>query len=553
MDFSAVAETLDRLEATQSRLEMTVIVAQLLKDAGRDLSRVTLFVQGRAFPLWDSREIGVAQKTMTKCIATASGATQKKVEDTIAKLGDTGLAAEALLSKKVQTTLSQKRMTLAEIATMFDRMAAMQGSGSSEKKARHVVELLNSVAANEAKYLVRLLLGEMRVGVGEGIVRDAIAQAYGVPAEEVERAFSLINDYSEVAEISRDSGAKGLAKITMRLNRPLRPMLAQTVHSVAEALENGCNAFEYKYDGMRMQAHIKGNAVRVFTRRLEDVTHQFPDVVAAIHASVKAKDAIIEGETVAVDRDEHPKPFQLLSRRIKRKYGVDEMAKGIPVITYLFDCMYLNGEDLVAKSMKERRKALKKIVTETDRVRFSKTLVTGNAKDAEAFYKEALKLGHEGVMAKNLDAAYKPGSRVGYMYKLKPVTETLDLAIIGAEWGEGRRASWLGSYLLACRDPDTNAFLEIGRMATGMKDEQLEYLTEALKPFIEFERGKEVRLKPTIVVEAGYQEIQRSPTYSSGYALRFPRLVRIREDRAPEECDSLDRVASIYERFTAKK
>jgi len=553
MDFSAVAETLDRLEATPSRLEMAVIVAQLFKDAGRDLPMVTLFVQGRAFPPWDAREIGVAQKTMTKCIATASGATQKKVEDAIAKLGDTGLAAESLLSKKVQTTLSQKRMSLAEITAMFDRMAAMQGSGSSEKKARHVVELLNSAAANEAKYLVRLLLGEMRVGVGEGIVRDAIAQAYEVPAEEVERAFSLINDYSEVAVISRDKGVAGLAKITMRLNRPLRPMLAQTVHSVAEALENGCNAFEYKYDGMRMQAHIKGNNVRVFTRRLEDVTHQFPDVVSAIKASVKAKDAIIEGETVAVDANERPKPFQLLSRRIKRKYGIDEMVKQIPVITYLFDCMYLNGEDLVAKPMKERRKALKKVVRETERVRFSKTVVTSDVKQAEAFYKEALSLGHEGVMAKNLDAGYKPGSRVGYMYKLKPVTETLDLAIIGAEWGEGRRASWLGSYLLACRDPDTNAFLEIGRMATGMKDEQLEYLTETLKPFIEFERGKEVRLKPTIVVEAGYQEIQKSPTYSSGYALRFPRLVRIREDRAPEECDTLDRVAAIYERFTAKK
>jgi len=318
-------------------------------------------------------------------------------------------------------------------------------------------------------------------------------------------------------------------------------------------MDSGCHAFEYKYDGMRMQAHIKNGEVRVFTRRLEDVTHQFPDVADAIKKSVTAKEAIIEGETVAVDENERPRPFQLLSRRIKRKYKIDEVVESIPVVTYLFDCMYLDGKNLTTDSMKKRRATLKKIMRETAHVKFSKTLVTDSAKGAEAFYKKSLKLGHEGVMAKNLSAAYKPGSRVGYMYKLKPVTETLDLVIVAAEWGEGRRASWLGSYLLACRDPDTNEFLSIGRMATGMTDEQLQFLTDTLKPTIEFEKGKFVKLKPTMVVEAGYQEIQKSPTYDSGYALRFPRLVRIREDRAPEECDSLDRVASLHERFTAKK
>ncbi|MCK4327892.1 MAG: ATP-dependent DNA ligase [Candidatus Diapherotrites archaeon] len=553
MDFAAVAETLSTLEETPSRLEMTEIVASLLKSSGRDLRTVVLFIRGRVFPPWDPREIGVAQKSMIKCVSTATGTPAKKVEETIAALGDTGLAAEALFTKKPQTTLTKKKMSLAEIHSSLEKMASWEGKGTQEKKGRHVIELLNSVSPNEVKYLVRLVLGEMRVGVGEGIMRDAIAKAFGVPAAEAERAFSLINDYSEVAEIARTKGEAGLKKIGILLFRPLRPMLAQTVHSVQEALDNGCRAWEYKYDGMRIQAHIKNGEVRVFTRRLDDVTHQFPDVAEAIKNTVTAKEAIIEGETVAVDESERPRPFQFLSRRIKRKYKIDEMVRDIPVITYLFDCMYLDGKNLTTQKMKGRRAALNKIVTEGNHVKFSRTLITNSADKAESFYKESLKLGHEGVMAKNLGAAYKPGSRVGYMYKLKPVTETLDLVIVAAEWGEGRRANWLGSYLLACRDPDTNEFLSIGRMATGAKDEQLQYLTDTLKPTIEFQKGKFVKLRPTLVVEAGYQEIQKSPTYESGYALRFPRLITIREDRAPEECDSLDRVASLHERFTAKK
>lgn len=547
MDFAAVAQTLQKLEETSSRLELTDIVTELLTNSGRDLKIVTLFVQGKIFPPWEERDLGIAQKSMIKAISTATGMPAKKVEDKIAELGDTGLAAEKLFEKKIQTTLSSKTMSLKEIYKHLDKLTHMEGKGSQERKNKYVVELLNSVSANEVKYLVRLLLGEMRIGVGEGIVRDAIAKAFDVPADEAERAFSMINDYPEVAEIARKDGVKGLKKIDIKLFRPLRPMLAQSVHSVEEAFDSNCHAFQRKYDGMRMQAHIKGNEIRIFTRRLDDVTKQFPDVVEAIKG-VKCKTAIIEGETVAVDKDERPKPFQSLSRRIKRKYEIDEMVKEIPVITYLFDCMYLDGKNLVPEPMEKRLKSLESIFTEGKHLRLAKTLVTDDAKEAEKFYNESLKFGHEGVMCKNLDAVYKPGSRVGYMYKLKPVTETLDLAIVGAEWGEGRRANWLGSYLLACRDPDTNEFLTIGRMATGMTDENLQHFTDTLKDDIEYQKGKFVKLRPRLVVEAGYQEIQKSPTYASGYALRFPKLIRIREDRDPEECDTLDRVASLYER-----
>jgi len=553
MDFAAVAKTLGKLESTRSRLEMAEIVKGLFQDSGSDLGIVALFVQGKIFPPWDRREIGIAQKSMVKAIAMATGVPAGKVDDKIAELGDTGLAAEELFKKKSQTTLSKSAMSLSGIYALLEKLAAMEGTGSQDRKNKYVMELLSSVGSTGVKYMVRLLLGEMRIGVGEGIVRDAIASAFDVPAEEAERAFSLVNDYAEVAEIARNSGVAGLKKVKIKLFRPLRPMLAQSVHSVKEALDSHCHALEYKYDGMRTQVHIKNGEVHIFTRRLDNVTKQFPDVVEAIKRGVAAKDAIIEGETVAVDESERPKPFQLLSRRIKRKYGIKGMVSSIPVITYLFDCMYLNGENLLPKPMSERRKALESIVTEGEHLRFSKTVVTDDAKEAEVFYKEALALGHEGVMAKNLNAEYKPGSRVGYMYKLKPVTETLDLVIVGAEWGEGRRAQWLGSYLLACRDPVTNEFLEIGRMGTGISDEQLQNFTDAFKGDVEYQKGKFVKLRPRSVVEVGYQDLQKSPTYSSGYALRFPKLIRIREDRDPEECDTLDRVASLYEKFSLRK
>jgi DNA ligase-1 len=489
---------------------------------------------------------------MVKAIAKATGYTEDKVEKLIAKTGDTGIAAQELFDKKVQTTLGYRKLDLAEIAAEFDKLSAMEGSGSADRKIKYTMDLLNNASALETKYLARLLLGEMRLGVGEGIVRDAIAKAFNVDAALAERAYSMINDYGEVASIARDKGERGLRAIGIRMFRPLRPMLAQLVHSTQEAIDNKCTVFEKKFDGMRAQIHVKEGEARVFTRRLDEVTKQFPDVVKAVEKGVKCENCIIEGEAVAYKKDQ-PLPFQHLSRRIKRKYDIDEMVRSIPVKLFLFDCMYLDGENLLLAPLRNRRKSLESIVKEHGNLILSPQLATSKPKEADKFYKAALEEGHEGVMCKNPDAEYKPGSRVGYMYKLKPVTESLDLVIVGAEWGEGRRTKWLGSFLLACRDPDTNELLEIGRMATGLNDEQLQYLTDLLKPDILEQKGKSVRLRPNLVVEAGYQEIQKSPTYASGYALRFPKLIRMREDRGIDECDTIDRVDDLYARFTKKK
>jgi len=549
MDFSTLVEIYEKLEKTTSRLEMTSIVSEFLSTVPDDkLPVILLFLMGRVFPIWSDKELGVGSKLVIKAISNVSGIPEFRIEDKIRETGDTGLAAESLLVKKVQTTLFQEKLTVEKVHHNLEKLASVEGKGAQDKKISYITELLSFAEPVEAKYIIRLILEELRLGVGEGIVRDAIARAFNVDAKLVERAYSLISDIGEVARIAKNEGNEGLKKAKIIPGRPIEVMLAQKVENVSEALKKlGIAAFEIKYDGARLQIHKYNNVVELFTRRLENVTRQFPEVVKYAEKNIKANSAIVEGEMVAIISKEnrHPRPFQDLSKRIKRKYNIEEMIEKIPVEVNLFDIVYYNGKQLIDEKFNERRKILRKIINETNLFRLSDQLVTDDAKKAEEFYERALDLGHEGVMAKNLDAPYQPGSRVGYMYKIKPIMETLDLVIVGATWGEGRRAHWLGSYLLAVRDPDTGDFLTIGRMATGFTDDQLKEMTSILKPLITEQIGKEVKLKPKIVVEVGYEEIQRSPTYESGYALRFPRLIRIRDDKQVKDADTLQRIEEI--------
>jgi len=307
-------------------------------------------------------------------------------------------------------------------------------------------------------------------------------------------------------------------------------------------------AIEYKYDGMRAEVHKKGNEIWVFTRRLENVTKQFPDLVELCKKCLKPKECVVEGEVLAIDpKTGYPLPFQILSQRIHRKYNIDEMVKKIPIQMNLFDIVYLEGKMLFDKVFTERRKLLEKSVKVIPgKFQLAKQIVTDDLKKAEEFYKEALEAKQEGVFIKVLDSKYVFGRHVGGWYKIKPIMETLDLVIVAATWGEGKRSHWLSSYVLACRDPDTGEFLTCGMMGTGLTEEMFQTMTDTLKPLIVEEKGKEVKVKPKIVVEVAYQEIQKSPTYSSGYALRFPRLIRIREDKGPEEADTIERLINLY-------
>ncbi|MDP6704408.1 MAG: ATP-dependent DNA ligase [archaeon] len=533
-------------------MEKTDIVSKLLKSASdEDLEVLVLLSRGRIFPEWDVTELGVADSIMIKTLAKTSGVPESEIKSISRKKGDLGDAAEEILEKKRQTTLHKKSLSLSAVYSNLRKIPSIGGSGSVEKRMALISELLSSATPEEGKYITRTVLQTLRLGVGEGTIRDAIAKAYGLEASLVERAHNIRNDFGEIVKIARKAGETGLKKLSLEVGRPLKPMLAQKTEGIEKAVEDmgGLAAWEIKYDGMRVQIHKKGSDIRVFTRRLDDVTKQFYDIVEISSKSIVAKDCILEGEAVGVDpKTGKPLPFQQLSRRIKRKYDIEELSKEIPVTVNLFDILYLDGKSLLDSPFEERRKLLVKSVKPNGaKFALAEQVISGDKKKITRFYDHALSMGHEGLMAKNLSAKYTPGSRVKHMYKLKPEMETLDLVVIGAIWGEGRRANWLGSFILGARDVDTSEFVEVGKVATGLSDENLKNLTKILKPLITKDNISTLDVKPKLVVEVGYEEIQKSPTYRSGFALRFPRVKQIRDDKGPEDADSIERLARLYE------
>ncbi|MFH0929482.1 MAG: ATP-dependent DNA ligase [Candidatus Aenigmatarchaeota archaeon] len=557
MKYSVLAKVYEELEQTPAKLEKADIVAALLKETSSDLlPDVVLLLNGRVFPSWSEEELGVANQLMIRAIEKAYGISNTDVTKMFNKTGDLGLTVKELSKEKKQATLRKKTLTIEKVFENLQLLSKQEGKRSQERKLNLIAELLSQAGPIEAVYVVRTVLGQLRIGVAEGIVRNSIAKAFDVSPKDVENAWFLNPDYGEIALIAKEKGEKGLKGVKIKIGRPIKVQLAEKAPSLEEALESFDEpALEYKYDGVRMLIHKKGDDIRIFTRRLEDITKAFPDVVDICKKSLKAKDCIVDGEGLAIDKKGKPMPFQMLSQRIKRKYDVRKTAKQIPIELNLFDIIYMNGKSFFDTTLKERRIILTKIVREIPgKIQLSKQLVTKDLKKAKKFYKDSLSNGQEGLIVKNLQATYQPGRRVaGGWLKVKPTLESLDLVISGAVWGTGKRAGWLGSYNLACRDPNTGEFLECGMLGSGLKEKKveeddvtLEELTELLKPHIESEKGNEVRIRPQFVIEVAYEEIQKSPTYSSGYALRFPRLLRIRIDKGPEESDDLNRLEKVF-------
>jgi len=547
MEYKKLVELYSRIESTSSRLEKTAILADFFSSAPKEIFEfLPLLITGEIFAA-GSIELGIGPGMLYNAVSFVTGVKKSDIENYIREEGDIGLAVKAIFEKKkVQKTFFTQELTVEKVYSNFRKIAEASGGGAQEKKTKLLVELLTPADSNEAMYLARSVLGELRIGAAEGIIIDAISKAFSIDSKLVERAFMLANNLGKVAKIAREEGEEGLKKITIEVGIPLRPMLAQAAPSLGEAVEEfGTCAIETKYDGARVQIHKKGEVVKIYSRRLEDVTSALPDVAENVKKAVEMNEVILDGETVAIDRKTgKPRAFQDILKRFRRKYDIEKMIKEIPFETYIFDVLYADGRLMIDEPFKERRGLLKKIITALPNFMVAEQVVTDDIKKAETFYNESLKRGHEGVMVKNLSAAYVLGSRVGHMYKVKPTAETLDLAIIGAIWGSGKRAGWLGSYYLGAKDELGN-FKEVGRVATGLSDEQLEEYTNLLKPLIEYQKGTEVKIKPCIVVEVGYQEIQKSPKYDSGFALRFPRILRIREDKSVEEVDTLERIEKL--------
>ena len=538
MQFLEFARICEQLEGIPGRLDMIEQVATVLPRLDdEELPVFVRFIMGRVFPDWSPRTLGVGPNLLYDAVAYVVGTKRETVREAINATGDAGLAVEGLLAKKEQTSFFIQELDLIEVYRELERMAAAGGQRSQREKLRVAQGLFGNARPLEGRYLARLMLEELRIGMGEGNVRDAVARAFDIDVRLVEHAHQAMNDLGEVALLARRDPA-ALSRVTIEPFRPVKMMLAQAGTIAAQIADHGEVAVEYKYDGSRFQFHKKGDVCRIYSRRLEEVTGSLPDI-ANLLSEATDRDVILDGEAVAV-RDGRPMPFQYVIRRFRRKHQVDSMMEKIELVPRVFDILYLDGETLMDRPLRERRRLLEEVLGAHVAPQFR----VGDAAGAEAIYTEALDLGHEGVMVKVLDSPYTPGVRGRLWVKVKPGVETLDLAVVGAEWGEGRRGKMFGSFLLAVQDQ--GRLLTVGKVATGITDEVLADLYALLKDSVIARSGKEVTLEPKVVFEVGYSEIQTSPNYESGYALRFPRFVQVREDKSVDETETLDTLAERY-------
>jgi DNA ligase-1 len=467
------------------------------------------------------------------------GTRKEVVVEKINVTGDVGKAVEELLAIKSQTTFFHEELDLVRVYHELMVIASQEGKRSQREKLLSVRRLLGNAHPLEARYLVRIMLGELRIGVGEGSVREAIAKAFSVDAALVEHAMQALNDLGEVARLAK-LGPDALKDVKITLFHPVRMMLAQAGTIPDMIQEHGEIAAEYKYDGSRFQFHKKGNWCRMYSRRLEDVTGALPDVIEQL-LGVTDHDVILDGEVIAI-KDGRPMPFQSVLRRFRRRHDVTEATIEIKLVPHVFDILYVNGETLIDLPLSDRRKKLEEVV----KFFLAPQVVSNDQKVIEQTYQAALDAGHEGLMLKVLSSPYSPGQRGQNWIKIKPEVDTLDLAVIGAEWGEGKRAHVFGSFLVACQDQ--GKLIPLSRVATGFSDEQLAEVYDLLKDSVTTRSGKEVSFEPTLIFEVGYSELQVSPTYEGGFALRFPRFVRIRDDKDIAEIETLDSIRDRYQR-----
>lgn len=581
-EFTRIAADIEQRESDTEIINRT---SAALEAAGtEDLPLLARFLQGNVFPGWDGRKIDIGKSLAYEAIAKTAGTnvTADDVEDDLADIGEIGEVVQQYDFASQQGLAAfgggdTDSLTLTEVHDEFERLAATEGSGSEDTKVSILHGLFNKGDSEDGKYLTRLVLGEMRIGVGGGTIRDAIAEAFDVSVDEVARAIQVSNDYGDVAVTAAEGGESALQDFQLEVGRPVDAMLAQagTINDGFEEWD-GTVAVDWKFDGARVQAHTDGNGdTRIFSRNLEEVTAALPEVVEYIDDTLDVP-AVIDGEVVAVDEDNNPEPFQEILRRFRRKHEVEQMRDEVRVKLVAFDCLHADGEDLLQEPLRERVRHLSDLlpsrtatdnndstaavsapIIETDADTEAPDLpgavqngvaaltITDDPEIASNIETQALESGHEGIMLKDPNSTYSPGKRGKNWLKRKPDVETLDLVVTGAEWGEGRRAKFLGTFMLSVATED--GYETIGKVATGITDDELAMLSDILEPYIEHEDGQEVDITPSVVFEIGYEEIQESPTYESGYALRFPRFISVRDDKTPDDADTLERVERLTE------
>ncbi|HJJ29967.1 MAG TPA: ATP-dependent DNA ligase [Methanocorpusculum sp.] len=539
MQFSEFAAICNKIEATPSRLATADILAEEFpRLTEEELPVFVRFMRGKLFPDWSSEKLGFGPNLLYDALAYVIGKKRGYVVSEMNNSGDVGKVVESLLEKREQTMFFSEELDLLDVNNRFLQMANSSGRRSQQERLRSAQYLLSNASPLEGRYLARLMLEEMRIGVGEGVVKDAVSKAFGVPPEVIEHAHQALNDLGEVACLAK-SDPKRLSDLKITAFRPVKMMLAQQ-GSIASMVEtHGKVAAENKYDGSRFQFHKSGGKCAIYSRRLDEMTASLPDVVEMLDAAT-THDVIIDGEVIAIMNGK-PMPFQTILRRIRRKHGVQDAQDAVTLLPWVFDILAADGETLIDLPFQERRKILESVMTEY----VASQIVSDSVDDIEAYYHESLDNGNEGIMLKVLDSPYLPGNRGKFWIKIKPEVDTIDLVVTGAEWGEGKRAKMFGSFLLACQD-ENGDLLEISRVATGIDDSMLSTLYELFKEKIIAEKGKTVSFEPDVVFEVGYAELQKSTNYAAGYALRFPRFVRLRDDKNVEEIETLESLIRRY-------
>jgi len=574
MQFAKVVEVYEKIEATTKRLEMTDLLVGLLRDTLKeDLDKVVYLTQGRIHPDYTGIELGLAEKMVIRVLAHATGIEEARVERMWKEKGDLGLVAEQAIAARRQKPLESTPLTTARVHALLDAIAREGGEGSQDRKIRLLSDLLGNATPREAKYIIRMVVGKMRLGVADMTIVDALASTFAAKADRdrVERAYNVSSDLGEVARVLSSKGLDGLETIHLKLFRPIRAMLAERLETLDEILKRlGRCALEYKYDGLRVQAHVSPKRIELFSRHLENITGQFPEIVVGLRSAIQDREAIVEGEAVPVDPNTGEfLPFQEVSRRRGRKTEVDRMAKEFPVTLFTFDCLLRGDEDLTPRPFEERRKALESIVRSNDGVRFSSMRITEDIKKAEAFFDEALQAGCEGLMAKALTSTYDAGARGFQWIKFKKeysaaLSDTIDLVIVGAFAGRGKRAGAYGALLMAAYDEAADVFATTCKLGTGFDDETLFALPERLRtsrkdrkpPRVDSKLEPDVWFEPELVLEVRGAEITVSPIHTcardairpgAGLAVRFPRFTgRWRDDKAAEDATTTQELIDLY-------
>ncbi len=459
--------------------------------------------------------------------------------------GKIGVGWRMVQEAMVEGPSSPEPLTLTDVDRVFDTIAADQGAGSIERRVAALRRLFERADPEERRFLAQLVVGEIRQGALEGLLLDAIAKAAGLPTTDVRRAMMFSGNVGEVARAAMEEGAAGLSRFSLQLFTPVAPMLANSAEDVEDALDRLEEAaFEFKLDGARIQVHKGGDDVRIFTRQLQDVTERLPEVIEWTRA-LPVRDAVLEGEAIALRPDGRPLPFQMTMRRLGRIKDVDAVRREIPLSSLFFDCLYLDGDgSLIARPYRQRMELLAKVTPSSSLV---PRIVTNRPAEAERFLRQALEAGHEGLMAKSLTAPYVAGQRGSHWLKLKAAV-TLDLVVLAAEWGHGRRSGRLSNLHLGARDPQSGQFVMLGKTFKGLTDEMLQWQTEKLLSLEASRDEWTVYVKPELVAEIAFGEIQESPRYPAGLALRFARVKRYRPDKSAADADTIQTVIELFQK-----